>query len=176
MNLSKQQFSRSESNTFGLQTSNIFENLPVEDENPDPAGQNRPFETKKHKVASPLDIEKTFKKHRENENSDQESSDSDASHTSFIEIDKSSQCDPPQTQGRTLSQPSIQTVDLSTNGNNNKLCSDSISSTGQQSRIKQKTKENEKNQLSNSNNSADSRMTTQSEKKNHLRNETVNHA
>lgn len=62
VNLSKQQFSRSESNTFGLQTSNIFENLPVEDENPDPAGQNRPFETKKHKVASPLDIEKTFKK------------------------------------------------------------------------------------------------------------------
>ena len=179
VNFSKQQFSRHKSDTFSLPTTNIFENLPVEDENPDQCGQNRPFETKKHKASSPLDIEKTFKKHRENENSDSESSDSDASHISYIEVDKSPQCNPPQTQGRTLSQPSIQTIDLSTSCNNTKLCSDSASPTDQQGErtiIKQKIKESKTNQISNSNSSVDSRMTVQSEQKNHSCDETVNHA
>ncbi|MEW8547164.1 MAG: hypothetical protein AB2693_26940 [Candidatus Thiodiazotropha sp.] len=179
VNFSEQQLPRSKPNSYSLPTSNMFENLPVEDANTNQTCQT-PVETKKHKASSPLDTEKTFKKHRENENSDQESSVSDDSHVSYIEVDKSPQCDPPQMQGRTLSQPSLQTIDLPSSCNSAKLCNIPVSSTQQQdvvtSKIKQKTVENVENQTSKSNSSVNLRLTTASEKENQSCDESVNHA
>ena len=48
--------------------------------------------TRKHKASSPLDYDKSIKKHRESQ--DEESQDSDSS-ISFTETNNSPQCDPP---------------------------------------------------------------------------------
>ena len=67
-------------------------------------------ETRKHKASSPLDDDKYLKKQRENSVQEQSDSDSDSSIT--INIDKSPQCEPPSTVGRTINQSPVQTVEM----------------------------------------------------------------
>lgn len=92
--------------SFEIPTSNIFEKLPNEKETPD---TKQPSDSKKHKASSPLEADKTLKKYREHVDSDQDSTNSD---NSYIDVDKSPQCDPPKVQGRTLSQLPIHTVEV----------------------------------------------------------------
>ena len=67
-------------------------------------------ETRKHKASSPLDDDKYLKKQRENSVQEQSDSDSDSSIT--INIDKSPQCEPPSTVGRTINQSPVQTFEM----------------------------------------------------------------
>lgn len=71
----------SKSLRFDIPTSNRFNNLTNEGSKECALKQT---DSKKHKASSPLDRDKTLKKHRENEDSDQESV---SSETSYIEID-----------------------------------------------------------------------------------------
>ena len=176
VSFTKQQNTNKKSNSFEVTISNKFTNLLSEEDN---TGQNMTFESKKHKASSPLDYEKTFKKHRENANSDQESSTSD---TSYIEVDKSPQSDPPQTQGRTLSQLSIPTMELPSKsikcGNVN-LRTDSNQANRQREisqPVKQNTIEKAKTVTPAVVSSENSRTTTQRENENQSCDQTINQA
>ena len=72
---------------FQLPLSNKFDGLQTLQDDED-----LPPITRKHKASSPLDYDKSIKKHRESQ--DEESQDSDSS-ISFTETNNSPQCDPP---------------------------------------------------------------------------------
>ncbi|MEW8544668.1 MAG: hypothetical protein AB2693_14170 [Candidatus Thiodiazotropha sp.] len=84
----KQSYAAKVSN-YSVSTSNRFSMLMNKEGNPHSRDNS---ETRKHKASSPLDADKSLKKHRENESSE---SDSDASQ---IEVDTSSNCDPATVQ------------------------------------------------------------------------------
>ena len=106
-NLSQRQSSTvSKSLRFDIPTSNRFKNLTNEGSSERVLKQT---DSKKHKASSPLDRDKTLKKYRENDDSDQ---DSVSSETSYIEVDKSPQCNPPLAQGKIISQSPLKTVEI----------------------------------------------------------------
>lgn len=75
---------------------------------------DRDSDSRKHKASSPLDADKTLKKHREHENTD--STISDESELEIdIEIDNSPQCDPPNVQTRTISDTQVSFIEMPKN-------------------------------------------------------------